>query len=68
MEKAPDIVVIPCRACDATTIALADRRRPLMCAKCSAPYDAASTAFCRTPASLDPLRPRRPTDEPPLVM
>jgi len=69
MDEVPDFVVIPCLACDATTIALADQRRPLMCARCRAPYDVASRSFSRSPGtSLDAPEPRMPSDVPPQVM
>ena len=65
----PDFVVIPCRGCDATTIALAERPRPLMCARCGVAYDPATGAFSRAPdTTLVSLEPRMPSDEPPLVM
>jgi len=43
----PHFVLIPCRVCHATTVVLGDRRRPVMCARCRAPYDAGAVAFGR---------------------
>jgi len=58
----PNFDLIPCRVCSATTVILTGRRRPRMCARCRAPYDAGEAAFVRgeTPPPLEPARPAQP--------
>ena len=55
-------VIIPCRVCCAKTLILGDRRRPVQCARCRAPYDAASESFRARPHDAPP--PSSPSDRP----
>jgi hypothetical protein len=61
MQESARFVIIPCRACRGTTLALANRSRPKLCARCRAPYDPASASFDRYPAPDWP--PRMSEDE-----
>jgi hypothetical protein len=61
--ESPDFVIIPCRICYAKTIILGDRRRPIQCARCRAPYDSVSESFA-PPASPSPERPPQSRDDP----
>ena len=55
----PQFVLIPCRACSATTLVLVDKRRPRMCARCRAPYDPEAGAFVRAADADRPAGKRR---------
>jgi hypothetical protein len=60
--ESPHFVIIPCRVCYAKTIILGDRRRPLQCARCRAPYDPASEHFASR-AAPSPEPPSRRGDD-----
>ena len=68
--ETPRFVLIPCQTCKATSVALADRRRPVMCARCRAPYDADSASFRRVtdPRSEAAAPIPRLTDRPPAIV
>ncbi|HTR04405.1 MAG TPA: hypothetical protein VMN82_14535 [Thermoanaerobaculia bacterium] len=62
--ESPRFVLIPCRSCQATTVVIGDRRRPVMCARCRSPFDPVSATFGpRGEAPAEPLNAAAPRPE-----
>jgi hypothetical protein len=45
----PDFTVIPCRVCKGATVVKQGSRKPIICARCRAPFDPATGSFGRAP-------------------
>ena len=54
MNTRDAFIPIPCGTCATKTLVLGDRPRPRLCARCKAPFDAASVSFRRPEAPSPP--------------
>ncbi len=56
LERSGRYVQIPCRTCFTMTLITGSRPKPERCARCAAPFDAASESFHRPAPALDSPR------------